>query len=173
MCESAIKYEAGHEYVDLGLSVKWATCNIGAETPDGYGRRYIWRKNMKQGYDVANTNWHGKWRIPTDEEFRELITNCSYNWEEHGDVRGLRFTSTKTGFEDNSIFLRASGFFDIDDDGPYEYGLYRIANLSTKEAFHPHQAQIFTFEKGLLSKGEISFVSHHHYPWACVRPVFS
>ena len=27
----------GHEYVDLGLSVKWATCNIGASSPEGYG----------------------------------------------------------------------------------------------------------------------------------------
>ena len=29
--------ENGHDYVDLGLSVKWATCNIGATTPEGYG----------------------------------------------------------------------------------------------------------------------------------------
>lgn len=27
----------GHEWVDLGLSVKWATCNIGASTPWEYG----------------------------------------------------------------------------------------------------------------------------------------
>ena len=27
----------GHEYVDLGLSVKWATCNVGAYSPEDYG----------------------------------------------------------------------------------------------------------------------------------------
>ena len=27
----------GHDYVDLGLSVKWATCNIGAAKPKEYG----------------------------------------------------------------------------------------------------------------------------------------
>lgn len=32
----------GHEYVDLGLSVKWATCNIGATTPEGYGDYFAW-----------------------------------------------------------------------------------------------------------------------------------
>ena len=32
----------GHEYVDLGLSVKWATCNVGATTPEGYGNYYAW-----------------------------------------------------------------------------------------------------------------------------------
>ena len=26
-----------HEYVDLGLSVKWATCNVGATSPEEYG----------------------------------------------------------------------------------------------------------------------------------------
>ena len=30
----------GHEAVDLGLSVKWATCNVGAESPEQYGGYY-------------------------------------------------------------------------------------------------------------------------------------
>ena len=43
---SLVKYgtgtEAGHEFVDLGLSVKWATCNVGAEYPDCFGDYYAW-----------------------------------------------------------------------------------------------------------------------------------
>ena len=31
-----------HEYVDLGLSVKWATCNVGAEKPEEYGDYFAW-----------------------------------------------------------------------------------------------------------------------------------
>ena len=31
-----------HTYVDLGLSVKWATCNVGAITPEQYGDKYAW-----------------------------------------------------------------------------------------------------------------------------------
>jgi len=34
--------ENGHEYVDLGLSVKWATCNVGAKAPSGWGDYYAW-----------------------------------------------------------------------------------------------------------------------------------
>lgn len=34
--------EADHEYVDLGLSVKWATCNVGAAKPEDYGDYYAW-----------------------------------------------------------------------------------------------------------------------------------
>lgn len=32
----------GHEYVDLGLSVKWATCNIDAQQPEDFGGYYAW-----------------------------------------------------------------------------------------------------------------------------------
>lgn len=31
-----------HEYVDLGLSVKWATCNVGASKPEEYGDYFAW-----------------------------------------------------------------------------------------------------------------------------------
>lgn len=32
----------GHEFVDLGLDVKWATCNIGAASPEESGEFYAW-----------------------------------------------------------------------------------------------------------------------------------
>ena len=34
----------GHAYVDLGLpsGLKWATCNVGATTPEGYGDYFAW-----------------------------------------------------------------------------------------------------------------------------------
>ncbi len=34
--------EVGHDYVDLGLSVKWATCNVGAIAPEEYGDYFAW-----------------------------------------------------------------------------------------------------------------------------------
>ena len=36
------RIEKGHDYVDLGLSIKWATCNIGADKPEDYGDYYAW-----------------------------------------------------------------------------------------------------------------------------------
>ncbi len=42
----------GHEYVDLGLSVKWATCNIGASKPEDYGSYFAWGETTaKTTYD--------------------------------------------------------------------------------------------------------------------------
>ena len=34
--------ENGYGYVDLGLSVKWATCNVGANNPEDYGDYFAW-----------------------------------------------------------------------------------------------------------------------------------
>ena len=46
------KTEAVHEYVDLGLSVKWATCNVGASKPEEYGDYFAWGETTpKSTYD--------------------------------------------------------------------------------------------------------------------------
>ena len=40
----------GHEYVDLGLSVKWATCNVGATKPEEYGDYFAWGETQPKDY---------------------------------------------------------------------------------------------------------------------------
>ena len=43
--------EDKHDYVDLGLSVKWATCNVGANKPEEYGDYYAWGEtSTKESY---------------------------------------------------------------------------------------------------------------------------
>lgn len=114
----------GHEYVDLGLSVKWATCNVGAEKPEENGDYYAWgEKETKSSYDytkanydsktqrpnvdVAQEKWGSPWRMPTLEEFQELIANCTWEWTTKNGVNGYKVTSIKNG---KSIFLPAAGY---------------------------------------------------------------
>lgn len=48
----------GHEYVDLGLSVKWATCNVGATKPEQYGYYYAWGEiKTKSEYSWSTYKW--------------------------------------------------------------------------------------------------------------------
>lgn len=48
----------GHEYVDLGLSVKWATCNVGANSPEEYGDYFAWGETApKEIYDWSTYKW--------------------------------------------------------------------------------------------------------------------
>ena len=45
----------GHDYVDLGLSVKWATCNLGASSPEQGGGYYAWGEtSTKSTYKCTN-----------------------------------------------------------------------------------------------------------------------
>jgi len=47
-----------HEYVDLGLSVKWATCNVGASRPEEYGDYYAWGETeVKNDYCWNTYKW--------------------------------------------------------------------------------------------------------------------
>ena len=50
--EMSPTFENGHEWVDLGLSVKWATCNVGASSPKDYGDYFAWGETEpKEVYD--------------------------------------------------------------------------------------------------------------------------
>ena len=50
----------GYGYVDLGLSVKWATCNVGATTPEEYGDYFAWGEtSTKAEYNSDNSPTYG------------------------------------------------------------------------------------------------------------------
>ena len=68
MCFAAMLPESGrandHEYVDMGLSVKWATCNVGASTPEDYGDYFAWGEvATKSNYwlDTYSFRISGEW----------------------------------------------------------------------------------------------------------------
>lgn len=49
----------GHEWVDLGLSVKWATCNVGASSPSDYGCYFAWGETTeKHSYSISNLRYY-------------------------------------------------------------------------------------------------------------------
>ena len=54
----ATGYSNGYGWVDLGLSVKWATSNIGAYVPEGYGDYYAWGETeTKEEYSWETYKW--------------------------------------------------------------------------------------------------------------------
>jgi len=91
----------GHAYVDLGLpsGTLWATCNVGAATPETYGNYYSWE-------DVTATNWGSDWRMPTKAQWDELKGNTTNEWTSQKCVSGMLFTA-KNG---QTLFLPAAGY---------------------------------------------------------------
>lgn len=116
------------EVVDLGLSVKWASCNVGATEVNLHGSYFAWGEIKEKEeyteensatygkyfysiygdaqYDAARAVWGGEWRLPTKYEMQELIENCAWAWTSEGIFNGYRVTSFRTG---ESIFLPAAG----------------------------------------------------------------
>lgn len=106
-----------HEYVDLGLSVMWATCNVGAKKPEEYGDYYAWgeiytkdnyvldRYYKRAPLDVAWMKWGSNWRMPSKQEFQELLDKCKWDMTERNGVSGFQIT----GPSGNSIFLPTAG----------------------------------------------------------------
>ena len=128
----------GHGYVDLGLSVKWATCNVGANAPEEYGDYFAWGETSPKAeyteensltygkdmsdisgnpqYDAATANWGGSWRMPTYDELKELKNQCTWTWTTQNGVNGYKVT----GPSGASIFLPAAGWLNgssLDDAG--------------------------------------------------------
>lgn len=119
----------GHDFVDLGLSVKWATKNVGAKKPSDYGDYFAWgeinpkheytiencKTNYQEifnicgdmNYDAARYHWGASWRLPKIEELEELKEKCIWEWTSMNEHNGFKVT----GPNGNSMFLPASGWW--------------------------------------------------------------
>ena len=174
---------AGHEYVDLGLSVKWATCNVGASSPEGYGNYYAWgetsikpsygggnsrtyRKEVgdiggNASYDAARANWGSTWRLPTWNEIDELIEKCTWTWTTMNGMNGYKVTSKVNG---KSIFLPAAG--DRGSSSLYFAGSVGLYWSSTSSTSGTRRAYNLYFDSGNVRRHG----SRRHYGQS-VRPV--
>ena len=120
--------ESAIEYIDLGLSVKWASMNVGAVTPEDYGYYFAWGEieqkdtytddnsittGVKMGdiagktdYDAAAAILGDGARMPTKAELEELLNNCNVEFKTINGIDGRQIVSKKNG---NAIFLPAAG----------------------------------------------------------------
>lgn len=81
--------ENGHEYVDLGLSVKWATMNIGAKKPEDYGSYFAWG---------------------------EITPKSTYNWTNYQWCNGTQSSITKYRVNTSQVSLDGRKFLENEDD---------------------------------------------------------
>jgi len=126
------QYVTFMETVDLGLpsGTLWATCNLGATTPEVAGNYYAWGELAPRtgSYGTANTTikakyqnsaltelqpeddaayslMGGDWRLPTQAQMQELKDECTWTQTTLNGVSGF----TVTGTNGNSIFIPSAG----------------------------------------------------------------
>lgn len=189
----------GVEAVDLGLSVKWANMNVGAQKPSGYGTYFAWGETKPKDYyswgtyiwsekntqfltkystldkrsrlvpqdDAAHVNLGGDWRMPTVEEFDELVNpdNCTWEWITQDGINGYKVTGKRTG---NSIFLPITGFRYY---GETQFrainGIYWTSSLYT---FNPNKVWCLEFD---VTNIEVRYgnISSNRFSGRCIRAV--
>ncbi len=126
-------------FVDMGNGTIWATCNVGAGSPEESGGYYAWGETtMKLSYswsnyaygtssnltkynssdkktylesvdDAATANMGSNWRMPSQNEWLAMKNNSVWNWGEMNGKKGYIVKSSITGYENSIIFLPAAG----------------------------------------------------------------
>lgn len=91
------------KFVDLGLSVLWASQNMGAKRPEDLGT-FVNKLDVTTTSEVTEWNFKGA-LVPTIGQFEELRNNCNWEWTEQKGVGGYKIT----GRNGNSIFIPFSG----------------------------------------------------------------
>ena len=160
----------GYYYVDLGLSVKWATCNVGSTLAsdygllfqfgrvDGYayndsnnqfrtnaqnkqdtgnehipktasGKTYNVLETLDLADDAAYINMGGAWRMPTKDEFEELLNNTTHEVKTINGIKGMLFTSTINGHQ---LFIPFAGYWWYNGNGRFESAETRACMWSSK-----------------------------------------
>lgn len=102
-------------HVDLGLSVEWAACNLGASLPQDGGTRYYWGDQSDNceldicgtSYDQATVELGKDWQLPSLDQARELINKCRWTQSEYRGEEGF----IVTGPSKKAIFLRGGTYY--------------------------------------------------------------
>lgn len=179
----------GHEWVDLGLSVMWATCNVGASGPSDYGDYYAWGETTikhsftednsrtfeidyvgdisgSSCYDVATAKWGVGWRIPTKEELDELVGRCDWQWISLEGHSGYKVT----GPSGNSIFLPAAGWkYGVSIDGINENAYY-WSSTYYDDCFKQKAFNLHFYDYNMIDGNHYMTTDYRFYGFS-VRPV--
>ena len=88
----------GHEWVDLGLSVKWAKCNIGASASSDYGTYFAW------GDALYDDGVCGQYWCSTPEYFDDYTFSLAGAICFAADDKGTYLCARFTGFTIRPVF---------------------------------------------------------------------
>lgn len=161
--------------VDLGLSVAWATTNLGAEDWLELGDYYAWGDTTIRGEyskssysvrynkDIASAKMGGEWRMPTVDEVNELVDKCDVNSVSIEGVDGVEIVA-RNG---NRIFIPASGYIQVSDTMSKEIPMFWI--YATCESYNAYTVAFKNNEE----KVDVSIKDKERYLGIPVRAVWA
>lgn len=183
----------GYEYVDLGLSVRWATCNVGANSPEVYGSFFAWgetsartdygsvsQNNIRRDIgtnisgsinDAAHANWGGNWRMPTKNEVQELIDNCKWKQARYKGTDGF----CVTGPNNKSIFIPAAGYYSEKERQPGYFIKLWTATAELDDQYSLCWVYHLHLDKNIYQTPPVQphLIRESYYVGMCIRPVIN
>ena len=144
-------------------SYKWRNDTYGSLTKYNTRSSYGTVDNktaLEMADDAARQVLGGSWRMPTDAEWTELRTKCTWNWTTRNGING-RLVNGPNG---NSIFLPAAGYRQLTNI--YEvgsYGIYWSSSLNTEDLFNARDVFFYS--------DEVCRNDNDRYDGFSVRPV--
>lgn len=178
-------YHNGHEYVDLGLpsGKLWATCNMGALKPEDNGEYFAWGETKSKDcfteknsetlgknignnisgtdYDAAHVQWGGAWRMPTQEEFSEMTSKCTWSYY---NIYGVIYNKG-VGPNGNVIIIPLNGMMDVYD---HKHNSGEYWTSETNGSLY----NIYTVHIGGGSSISCGCLTWRHYGLG-IRPIFT
>ena len=146
--------------------VKWATFNVGATTPEEYGNYYAWGET-----EQAAASWGGEWRMPSKDDFQELIDKCEWEWMSKNGVNGYKVI----GPNGNSIFLPAAGvkIAGVTNDDK-THGGYWSSTIDNELAYYlmfSYSEEGFENDYGIVSNELYGLYQYDNNIGMTIRPV--
>lgn len=118
---------------------------------------------LESSDDVASVKLGGKWRMPTDAEWTELMAKCTWTWTSDYNGTGVKGRIV-TATNGNSIFLPAAGYrFDTGLVDAGSFGYFWSSSLDTG---YPYDARPVNFDSDFVARG-----GYYRYVGQSVRPV--
>lgn len=166
--------------IDLGLSVKWAACNLGANKPQGIGYFYSWGEIQPKNYqswsnyfdsidgsennfrkyfignggktildlddDAAHCLLEGKWRMPSEEEWRELLAISYIEEMTYEGTNGFLIWVLGSNYQ---LFFPKAGYYGT---GVHYTGLcsYWSSSLSSENSGRAYEFYILSLRPSIL-----------------------
>lgn len=118
-------------------------------------------------YDIAKVKWGGKWRIPTKNDFQELISACRWVYEERNGCSGYKVI----GPNGNDIFLPSTGYRRGWACYALERGYYWTGTMRSGTSPYPYVLNFDSSSKG-LNTTSVSGLVYPGKDYGCaIRPV--
>ena len=119
--------------------------------------------NLVAAHDAATAHLGAPWRMPTYQEYDDLINNCTTTWITNG-VKGRLVTGTGA-YANRSIFLPATGYGDTTN-------LYNTASQGYYWSSTPNPGRLsYAWRLHFTSKSFSQQYSNYRYYGQTVRPV--